>query len=184
MKTWKTVAISVITTASLVTAGAVTYNYLQPSNYEGDKFTNETIVMPNTDNSSDESSSSVTEQSTDGDTEYSEPEQVEYNSLYINNGPCGWKEISRTGFYVYTPMQQTNQFHIVEITTDGDVLDEVVVHGEHPDSDISDLNCASAKQNAENFVSWLREQAPSGHTQNALQSNYDYWVKNCKYKYN
>lgn len=55
----------------------------QPSHYEGDKFTNETTVMSNTDNSSDESSSTVTEQSTDGstnnvscDTEYSEPEQV------------------------------------------------------------------------------------------------------------
>lgn len=56
----------------------------QPSHYEGDKFTNETTtVMSNTDNSSDESRSSVTEQSTDGstnnvycNTEYSEPEQV------------------------------------------------------------------------------------------------------------
>ena len=95
----------------------------------------------------------------------------------------GWAEISRTGFYVVTPMQATPNIDVVEITTDGDVLDEVTVHGEGDPSDHSELNCDSALANAEEFCKWLRQEAPSGHTTNGLQSNYSYWVKNCKYKY-
>lgn len=198
MKKWKTVAISVITTASLVTAGATAYNYLQPSHYEGDKFTNETTVVSNTDNSSDESSSSVTEQSTDGstnnvscDTEYSEPEQVkeEYNTLWVyasaSKGYCDREgnHINRSGFYILTPVQNhTNYVEVIEIDMRTNDEYHVKVYGET--DEITDINYQSACSNAEQFCNWLREQAPDGHTTYGLQSNYDYWIKNCKNKYN
>lgn len=65
MKTWKTVAISVITTASLITAGATTYNYLQPAKYEGDTFTNVQKPISDTTTSTSVSSSAESIEASD-----------------------------------------------------------------------------------------------------------------------
>ena len=63
MKTWKTIALSVITTSALVTAGALTYSYLQPSQYQGDVFKNEqsTSISNVSTNNSVRDNSSATE---------------------------------------------------------------------------------------------------------------------------
>lgn len=83
-------------------------------------------------------------------------------------------------------MQRTNQIMVIQCGASrekGGYDDMVIVHGENNDSDLSELNCDSAKQNAEAFCRWLRQQAPDGITQNGLQSNYYYWCKNEKYKF-
>ena len=67
MKTWKTIALSVITTSALVTGGALTYSYLQPSHYKGDTFTNEKTISSTT-TSSSVSSSNTTESTTNSNT--------------------------------------------------------------------------------------------------------------------
>lgn len=194
MKTWKTVAINVITTASLVTAGATAYNYLQPLHYEGDKFTNETTVMSNTDNSSDESSSSVTEQSTDSstnnvyrDTEYSEPVQVteDYTAFevydYIDKvTDLDGNLITKSGFYVTHSHEgkiisadvieydaETNQKQCVTMTIDQSL---------HPDS-TSDRITSLTNTKAELFCKYMRELCPDGKTTNGLQSNFNYWME-------
>lgn len=186
MKTWKTITTTALITSVVTIGGVFIYTSQQPAHYEGNTFSTSSS------SSSTESTKEVTEETTNTEqsteevteeTTNTEQSTVEYNTLYLNHGLMGWAEISRTGFYVVTPMQATPNIDVVEITTDGDVLDEVTVHGEGGPSDHSELNCDSAQANAEDFCKWLRQEAPSGHTTNGLQSNYNYWVKNCKYKY-
>ena len=86
MKTWKTIALSVITTSALTTAGVLTYSSLQPSHYNGDTFTNETTISntsTSTSSSSSDTSTSTTNNTSDTNTVYTEPnhtEQVEQNT--------------------------------------------------------------------------------------------------------
>lgn len=95
MKTWKTIALSVITTSALATGGALTYSHLQPSHYKGDKFTNAKTSVSTT-SSTSSSSSSQSESTYDSDTNnyyvYTESNSPEvtsdpYNLLntYIDN---------------------------------------------------------------------------------------------------
>lgn len=179
MKKWKTITTTALITSAVTIGGVCIYTSQQPAHYEGNAFsTSSSSSSFSSSSSSTESTDEVTEETTN-----TEQSTVEYNTLYLNNGPMAWAEISRTGFYVVTPMQATPNIDVVEITTDGDILDNVTVHGEGDPSDHSELNCDSALANAEEFCKWLRQEAPSGHTTNGLQSNYNYWVKNCKYKY-
>lgn len=197
MKTWKTVAISVITTASLVTAGATAYNFLQPSHYEGDTFTNVSTSISNTSTSTSVSSSTEsiedTNSSTNTNSVYTESSNTElvtqYNTLWVyasaSKGYCDrdGNNINRSGFYILTPVQNhTNYVEVIEIDMRNNDEYHVKVYGET--DEISDINYQSACDNAEQFCNWIREQAPDGHTSYGLKSNYDYWVKNCKYKYN
>ena len=87
MKTWKVIAITIITTASLITAGALTYSYLQPSHYKGDTFTNAktsvSSTTSSTSSSSSNSSTSTTDSTTNTNPVYTESnttEQVEQNT--------------------------------------------------------------------------------------------------------
>lgn len=85
MKTWKTIALTIITTSSLATAGALTYSYLQTSHYNGDTFKNEKTISSTTSSasvSSSNSSTSTSDSTTDTNSVYTEPshtEQVEQN---------------------------------------------------------------------------------------------------------
>lgn len=97
MKTWKTIALSVITTSALATGSALTYSHLQPSHYKGDTFTNaKTSVSTTTTTSTSSSSISQSESTYDSDTNnyyvYTESNSAEvtsdpYNLLntYIDN---------------------------------------------------------------------------------------------------
>ena len=83
MKTWKTIALSVITTSTLVTGGALTYSYLQPSHYEGDTFTNVSTTTSSTSVSSSNAPTSTNDSNSNTNPVYTEsnsPEQVEQNS--------------------------------------------------------------------------------------------------------
>ena len=198
MKTWKTVVISVITTASLVTIGATTYNYLQPAHYKGDTFTNaKTSISTTTTSSTSVSSSTKSIEGSDSSnntnsvyTESNSNEQVtEYNTLWVyasaSKGYCDrdGNNLNRSGFYILTPVQNhTNYVEVIEIDMRTNDEYHVKVYGET--DEINDINYQSACANAEAFCNWLREQAPDGHTTYGLNSNYDYWVKNCKYKNN
>ena len=197
MKTWKTIALSVITTSALVTGGAFTYSYLQPSHYKGDTFTNAKTSISSTTSSTSSSSSNSSTSTSDSDTntdslytESSNTEQVtQYNTLWVyasaSKGYCDrdGNKINSSGFYILTPVQNhTSYVEVIEIDMRTNDEYHVKVYGET--DEISDINYQSACSNAEEFCNWLREQAPNGTTQNGLQSNYDYWVENCKYKYN
>lgn len=194
MKTWKIVAISVISTASLVTIGATAYNYLQ---YEGDTFTNVSTSVSNTSTYTSVSSSiesiEDTNNSNNNDSVYTESSNTEqvtrYNTLWVyasaSKGYCDrdGNNIKCSGFYILTPVQNhTNYVEVIEIDMRTNDEYHVKVYGET--EEINDINYQSACSNAEQFCNWLREQAPDGHTTYGLKSNYDYWVNNCKNKYN
>lgn len=199
MKTWKTITITALTTSTLIVAGVLTYNYLQPSQYQGETFNNDrttTISNVSTDSSVYDSStttetySSNTTTYTDG-AEYYSTEQIteEYNTLWVyasaQKGYCDrdGNKVNRSGFYVLSPVQNhTNYVEVIEIDMRTNDEYHVKVYG--GTDEISDINYQSACSNAEAFCNWLREQAPDGHTTHGLQSNYDYWVENCKNKYN
>lgn len=202
MKTWKTIALSVITTSTLVTGAALTYSYLQPSHYQGDTFKNEqstsiSNVSTNNsvcDNSSTTESSNSSTYSSTNYTESNSNEVLNYQSLYYTIGNTNSSADTYNycrGFYYIAPTANLQQsIKVVQINDNHNVTDQVIVYGE-AGTDYNNLsqnqltlNMNSAIENAENFVTWLREQAPSGTTSNGLQSNYDYWVENCKYKYN
>lgn len=87
MKTWKTIALSVITTSALVTGGALTYSYLQPSQYKGNTFTNEKTISSTT--SSTSISSSNTTESTNNSNTYTNPvytESTPHEEIEQNTG--------------------------------------------------------------------------------------------------
>lgn len=186
MKTWKTIS---ITALGLIAGGSFVYTSNQPAHYEGKTFKS-SVSSSSTEETTEESS--LPEMDAYG-TETASAEDNSYEGLYINNGPGPYncigdnaEPVSRYGFYIMTPMQRTNQIMVIQCgaSREKEVYDDmVIVHGENNDSDLSELNCDSAKQNAEAFCRWLRQQAPDGTTQNGLQSNYDYWCKNEKYKF-
>ena len=196
MKKWKTITITSLTTTALIIAGVFTYTNLQPSHYQGDTFNNVSTSISNTTTSTSVSSSTEsiedTNSSTNNDSVYTESnstEQVtEYNTLWVyasaSKGYCDrdGNKINRSGFYILTPVQNhTNYVEVIEIDMRTNDEYHIKVYGET--DEINDINYQSACANAEAFCNWLREQAPDGHTTNGLQSNYNYWVKNCKYKY-
>lgn len=87
MKTWKTIALSVITSSALVTGGALTYSYLQPSHYQGDTFTNAKTTISSTTTSSSSTNSSESVETNDSNTntnpvytESNQSQQVEQNT--------------------------------------------------------------------------------------------------------
>ena len=196
----KKIKIAVIATLTVLTLGFIaltTAIYLQPSHYKGDTFTNAktsvSSTTSSTSSSSSKSSTSTSDSSTNNDSVYTESnssEQVtEYNTLWVyasaSKGYCDrdGNKINSSGFYILTPIQNhTNYVEVIEIDMRTNDEYHVKVYGET--DEISDINYQSACSNAEEFCNWLREQAPDGHTTYGLQSNYDYWVENCKYKYN
>lgn len=170
--------------------------YLHPSHYKGDTFTNAKTSVSSTTSSTSSSSSNTPESTHDSDTnnntvhsESTNTEQVteQYSTLWVyasaQKGYCDsyGNNINRSGFYILTPVQNhTNYVEVIEIDMRTNDEYHVKVYGET--DEINDINYQSACANAEAFCNWLREQAPDGHTTYGLNSNYDYWVKNCKYK--
>lgn len=194
MKTWKTITITSLITSSLIIAGVFTHNYIQPSHYQGDTFNNVSTSISNTTTSTSTESIEIFDSNDNTDTVYPESnstEQVkeEYNTLWVyasaQKGYCdrAGNKINRSGFYVLTPVQNhTNHVEVIEIDMRTNNEYHIKVYGET--DEINDMNYQSACSNAEAFCNWLREQAPDGQTSYGLQSNYDYWVENCKNKYN
>lgn len=120
MKTWKTIAITVMTTSALITGGALTYSYLQPSHYQGDTFTNtktSTSTTTSSTSSTSSSSSTLPTLSNDSDTNiYDDPynllntyiddthKVVEYyNGYYIVAEPCQTEYGIKYIYIVYNP---------------------------------------------------------------------------------
>lgn len=194
MKKWKTITTTALITSAVTIGGVCIYTSQQPAHYEGKTFKSSVSSSSTEETTTEETTeeSSLPEMDAYG-TETASTEDNSYEGLYINNGPGPYncigdnaEPVSRYGFYIITPMQRTNQIMVIQCgaSREKEVYDDmVIVHGENNDSDLSELDCDSAKQNAEAFCRGLRQQAPSGHTTNGLQSNYNYWVKNCKYKY-
>lgn len=195
MKTWKIITITTLITSALI-VGVYTYDYSQPQHYQGDVFNNVSTSVSNTTTSTSVSSSTETIENNDStdyiDTVHSEfnsTEQVaeEYSTLWVyasqQKGYCDrhGNNINRSGFYVLAPVQNhTNYVEVIEIDMRTNDEYHVKVYGET--DEITDINYQSAFANAEAFCNWLREQAPDGHTTYGLQTNYDYWLKNCKNK--
>lgn len=86
MKTWKTIALSVMTTSALVTAGALTYSYSQPTHYKGDTFTNAKTSVSSTTPSTSSSSSSQSESTNNNDTN-TNTIHTESNQSQVSNDP-------------------------------------------------------------------------------------------------
>ena len=130
MKTWKTIALSVITTSALVTTGALTYSYLQPSQYQGDIFKNEqsTSISNVSTNNSVYDNSTTTESnnsSTTSSSDHTESIQSQvtndpynllntyidsthkvveyYNGYYIVAEPVNTEYGSKSLYIVYNP---------------------------------------------------------------------------------
>ena len=185
MKTWQTVTVTALATLGLAGAGVFVYTSNQPAHYEGTTFKSSTSSSSSSSSSSlstEESSSSYTEESsTNTVVVEKETKPLEkYTSttaVYTNNGYFDYSDnlITRQGFYIlyygkngdYTK----NYYTVIQLTAENQNIDSVYVYG----NDNSD-----AWVNASDFVKWLRQQAPDGTTQNGLQANYNYWLKNVK----
>lgn len=117
MKTWKTIALSVITTSAIVTGGTLTYSYLQPSHYKGDVFNNEqsTSISNVSTNNSVRDNSSPTE--SNNSTSTSSPIYTESNSTEVEQN---------TGDRAYQPtfkvecVSPKNDLYCVEHIPTGD----------------------------------------------------------------
>ena len=83
-----------------------------------------------------------------------------------------------SGFYVLaSPANCPEYIEVLELKN-GVAVDSVKVTGDGNYNLDPTLN--TPVDNAEVFCKWLRQIAPSGTTQNGLQSNYNYWVENVK----
>ena len=132
MKTWKTIALSVITTSAIVTGGALTYSYLQPSHYKGDTFTNAKTSVSSTTSSTSSSSSKSSTSTNDSDTNnyyvYTESNSNEVANNYsqeTNNNSTTQVE-QNTGDRAYQPtfkveyVSPKNDLYCVEHIPTGD----------------------------------------------------------------
>lgn len=199
MKTWKTISITALTTLGLIAGGSFVYTSNQPAHYEGKTFKS-SVSSPSTEESSsttEESSTTVIETETETETQsiqYSclqifdrehcqNPSQQMADGVYYSIDSVNYTmtAVVGSGFYVLaSPANCPEYIEVLELK-DGVAVDSVKVTGDGNYNVDPSLN--KPWENAEVFCKWLRQQAPSGHTTNGLQSNYNYWVKNCKYKY-
>ena len=155
MKTWKTIALSVITTSTLVTCGALTYSYLQPSHYKGDTFTNVKTSISSTSSSS--SSSSQSESSYDSSTNT--------NSVYTESNSTQVEQ--NTGDRAYQPT-----FKVECVSPKNDLY--CVVH-----IPTGDKTKAITYEQAESFCTYM-EQIAYGKTSlsHTMDENYNTWSGN------
>ena len=158
MKTWKTIALSVITTSALVTGGALTYSYLQPSHYEGDTFTNAKTTISSTTTSSSSTNSSETVETSDSNTNT--------NPVYTESNSSEQVE-QNTGDRAYQPtfkvecVSPKNDLYCVEHIPTGDKCKAI------------------SYEQAESFCTYM-EQIAHGKTSLSytMDENYDTWVSN------
>jgi hypothetical protein len=199
MKTWKTISITALTTLGLIAGGSFVYTSNQPAHYEGKTFKSSVSSSSTEESSSttEESSTTVIETETETETQsiqYSclqifdrehcqNPSQQMADGVYYSIDSVNYTmtAVVGSGFYVLaSPANCPEYIEVLELK-DGVAVDSVKVTGDGNYNVDPSLN--KPWENAEVFCKWLRQQAPSGHTTNGLQSNYNYWVKNCKYKY-
>lgn len=201
MKTWKTISITALTTLGLIAGGSFVYTSNQPAHYEGKTFKSSVSSSSTEESSSTTEESSTTVIETERETE-TETQSIQYSCLQIfDREHCQnpsqqmadgvyysidsvnytMTAVVGSGFYVLaSPANCPEYIEVLELK-DGVAVDSVKVTGDGNYNVDPSLN--KPWENAEVFCKWLRQQAPSGHTTNGLQSNYNYWVKNCKYKY-
>ena len=196
MKTFNKIAISIMTTSALLTAGSLTYSWYTQTHKEDTPVI--TVATP-TSTTEETTSTSTTEEttSTTQDTE-TETQAIEYISLQIfdrehcqNPSPqmadgvyYSIDSVNHTmtavtsGFYVLaSPANCPEYIEVLELKN-GVAVDSVKVTGDGNYNLDPTLNTPT--DNAEVFCKWLRQIAPSGTTQNGLQSNYNYWIENVK----
>ncbi|QBX08111.1 hypothetical protein JavanS219_0016 [Streptococcus satellite phage Javan219] len=202
MKKWKTITTTALITSAVTIGGVCIYTSQQPAHYEGKTFKSSVSSSTTEESSSTtEESSSTTEESSTTVIE-TETQSIQYSCLQIfDREHCQnpsqqmadgvyysidsvnytMTAVVGSGFYVLaSPANCPEYIEVLELK-DGVAVDSVKVTGDGNYNVDPSLN--KPWENAEVFCKWLRQQAPSGHTTNGLQSNYNYWVKNCKYKY-
>ena len=166
MKTWKVIVITIITTASLITAGALTYSYLQPSHYKGDTFTNAKTSVSSTTTSSSSSNSSESIE-TSNSTTNTNPVYTESNSteqLEQRGGTC----LGQTsGDRAYQPT-----FKVECVSTKNDLY-----YVEHIPT--GDKTKAITYEQAKSFCTYM-EQIAYGKTtlSYTMDENYNTWESN------
>ena len=193
MKTFNKIAIGIMATSALVTAGSLTYSWYTQTHQEDTPIT---TVQTST-STTEETTTSTTEETTSSTIE-TETQAIEYISLQIfdkehcqNPSPqmadgvyYSIDSVNHTmtavtsGFYVLaSPANCPEYIEVLELKN-GVAVDSVKVTGDGNYNADTTLNTPT--DNAEVFCKWLRQIAPSGTTQNGLQSNYNYWVENVK----
>ena len=196
MKTFNKIAISIITTSALITAGSLSYSWYTQTHQEDASVT---TVQTTTSTSEETTTTSTSEETTSSTTSVeTETQAIEYTCLQIfdrehtqNPSPqmadgvyYGIDSIDhtmvavRTGFYVLASPANCPEYVEVLELKDGVAIDSVKVTGDGNYNADTTLNTPT--DNAEVFCKWLRQIAPSGTTQNGLQSNYNYWIENVK----
>lgn len=157
MKTWKTIALSVITTSTLVTGGALTYSYLQPSHYKGDTFTNAKTSISSTTSSTSSSSSNSSTSSDNSDTNIDNV-YTESNSTEVEQN-TGDRAFQPT-FKVECVSPENELYCVTHIPT-------------------GDKTKAITYEQAESFCTYM-EQIAYGKTQLSytMDENYNTWKSN------
>ena len=155
MKTWKTITLTVMTTSALVTGGALTYSYTQPSHYEGDTFTNAKTTISSTTTSSSSSSSIESVETSNSSTNT--------NSVYTKSNPT--EQV--TGSRAYQPtfkvecVSSKNELYTVEHIPTGDKC-KAITHEE-----------------AESFYTYMEQIASSKTSLSyTMNENYNTWKSN------
>lgn len=186
MKTWKTIALSVITTSALVTAGALTYSYSQPTHYKGDTFTNAKTSVSSTTSSTSSSSSSQSE-STNNNNTNTNTIHTESNSAEVTNNYS--QEVNNSSQQVNNNQsQQTNNNTTTQVeqnTGDRAYQPTFKVECVSPKNDLycvvhiptGDKCKAITYVQAESFCTYM-EQIAYGETSlsHTMDENYNTWA--------
>lgn len=185
MKTWKTIAVTALSTLALSGAGFTAYQAAQPAQYKGETFINEKHTTSHSSNSNvatsssstSHSSSSTTAGSTDSNSIPAQSASVEDQPLVIDEntaerplqmGGAGLTYDRPLTFSVYTcGMAETNQ---------GRMEVGVVVCNE-----IGQKTHMIPIDECEPFAQWMRSIASDKtNLDNSMDSNYNYWKTNVK----
>lgn len=179
MKKWKTIGVTALSTLALSIGGFTTYQYLQPTHYQGKVFNNEKIKQ-----TSDDSFSSEQQQSKQSGTSTTSAEifqsQVDTSIVPEYYKSMQWDEFLNT--YqpqlggTYMPTVITLPLHnVYAIINTKNPTDAIIVET------TDNYTIAHIRmQEAVEFANWVNSIARDKPLQNSLQSNLQYYFKNVK----
>lgn len=179
MKKWQTIGVTALSTLALSIGGFKTYQYLQPTNYQGEVFNNEKTKQTSDDSFSSEQQQSKQSSTTTTSTEQIQS-QVETSVVPEYYKSMQWDEFSNTyhpqlgGTYMPTviTLPLYNNYCIINTKNP---TDAIVVET------TDNYTIAHERmQEAKDFANWVNSIAQDKPLQNPLQSNLQYYFNNVK----
>lgn len=181
MKKWKTIGVTALSTLAISIGGFTTYQYLQPTHYQGGAFKNEKTKQTSNDSFSSEQQQQQSKQSSTSSTSAEQfQSQVDTSIVPQYYKPMQWDEFSNTyhpqlgGTYMPTVITLPLHNNYCIINTKNPT-DAIVVET------TNNYTIAHQRmQEAKDFANWVNSIAQDKPLQHSLYDNLQYYFTNVK----